>query len=357
MQKSNPSKKITKQDKIDKSIESLSKRFLRELYYKEQPGGLNAFKMDPTRIKLTPQEPGANLYSCIRGFIPGEVTSRTYFKAVVCGKEYCKNCGKDYSISHNRRVNRSYKYISQLENVGYLVVTIPKQLRDKFKSKEELNKFRNYIRRKLKNGTTVYHYAKDHKTGERKKVLLTKTNFTKGLLRYHWTGEDNRTWKPHLNILLDSKYITPGLLAQFREDLINWFKFNYNHVGPSNIYFAYSNKPGKIKHWLKYVLRGTALKVTDSDVIDTIHKYRNTSYFGKFDKPGTPREQTTAILSGVDPDTGEFIKWQRMIKPGVFYNEYKNRYKKILIEAKPGLPHLDLGLYIVEKFTIPLPDK
>lgn len=344
-------------EKHDNEIEGASSKLLGKYGHKPQGHEFKAFKMDEKRLKLNKQPEGANLYKCIRGFLPGHVSDKTYYKAVVCGRENCPVCGLDYSIAHNRRVNRAFGRITQIENVGYMVITIPEQLRQAFNNKEVLNKFRSYIRRKLKNGTTVYINARNKKTGELIKTPIAKTDFSQGLMRWHWAGDDLKTWKPHLNILLDAKFITPGLLEQFRQDIINWFKYWFGGNYPGNIYYAYTNKPAKVKHWLKYILRSTALNITDADTIETIFKYRNTSYFGKFEKAKIERDQATAIMAGCDPDTGEVIQWQKRINPGQFYTENKGKYQKVLIEAKPGEPPIDLGIYVVLKYPLPLPDK
>lgn len=347
-------KKATTKKRKDKNGKSELEQIAYKFKYKPQGKTEQSYKLNEEFIKLEPQPEGANLYECVRGFIPGETSENLFYKVVCCGKETCPTCGKDYSISHNRRVNRAFKYMVQLSKVGYLVVTVPEQLREEFNNKEMLNKFRTYIRRKLKHGTNVFIHAKHVKTGNKVKVKTSQTNFNRGLIRWHWAGDDNKTFKPHLNILLDAGYLSPALLENFRQDVAQWFYNEFGLITPGNIYYAYTTKPEKIKHWLKYVLRSTARKITDPKTCETINRYRNTVYFGKFNKDNeVQRDSASAILSGCDPETGEVIKWSKMIKPGKFFMDLKQYAKKTLVKAKEDMPEIDVGVYVIKKSSLP----
>lgn len=301
------------------------------------------YALDENRLKLIPADPSKNPYACIRGYIPGYTTDKVFHKVVVCGKENCKTCGLDYSVVHNRRVNRSFQKLVQLKKVGYLVVTVPDQLRNEFLDKDVLSRFRNFIRRKLKTGTNWYLDALDVKTGAKKRVKMQQQDSKRGLIRWHWCGDDCTTWKPHLNILLESGYWSPTRLEQFRQDVAAWFLREFKKPVPGNIYYAYTTDPNKVKHWLNYVLRPTAKNVTDKDVLQTIYKYKNTGYFGQFEKSTQTREHATAILSGADPETGEIIQWSSIIKVNEFNLVYKPHAKPVTIPQakKPGSPDTD----------------
>jgi hypothetical protein len=291
------------------------------------------------------------LFGCVRGYIQGETTGKLFHKVVSCGKENCQTCGADYSIIHNRRVNRAYPKILQLSSVGYLVITVPDYLRNAFLNKDVLSDFRNFIRRKLK---------RDYNT--------------RGLIRYHWCGEDRVTWKPHLNILMEGKYWPDAKLEAFRNSCALWFTkyFNLSVPAAGNIYYAYVNPatfkdyvnkktgevtPGpiaaknKIKHWIKYVLRATAKDVKDYRILDTIYNYKNTGYFGKFEKVEIERDAATAILAGCDPDTGEVIKWIEKIKPSVFNTEYRRHAREVVNDADPNNV-IHYGLYVTQKIDL-----
>jgi hypothetical protein len=310
------------------------------------------FSIDNLKLQLDPPPDPRSLYNCVRGYVEGQTSGKIFHKIVTCGKENCSTCGADYSITHNRRVNRAYSKIAQLKSVGYLVVTVPEELREAFLSKRVLKDFRNYIRRKLKEGTYIKFDATDVKTGKLKKMKLEQKDSKRGLIRYHWCGEDVTTWKPHLNILMEAGYWEQSRLEIFRADVARWFKAYFNLDTYGNIYYAYSRKPEKIKHWLKYVLRSTAKKVRDVKILDTIYGYQNTGYFGKFEKVEIERDAATAILSGCDPDTGEIIKWMQMIKASEFNTIYRRKAERITIQRDPDKPPIDYGLYVTEKINL-----
>lgn len=303
------------------------------------------YKLNGAKLKLNPPPEPGTLYNCVRGYIEGHTSDKIFHKAVTCGKENCPTCGADYSVTHNRRINRAYPKILQLSAVGYLVVTVPESLRKDFLDKRILCDFRNFVRRKLK---------RDYNT--------------RGLIRYHWCGEDGHTWKPHLNVLLEGKYWAPEKLEAFRNAVALWFLkyFNLAEPVPGNIYYAYVNPltfktftdretdetiqgpeaaARKIKHWVKYVLRATAKKVTDHKILDVIRGYNNTGYFGKFDKVEHERDAASAILAGCDPDTGEVIRWAEMVKPSTFNIEYRRHAREIVNDENPERV-IHYGLYV-----------
>lgn len=322
------------------------KRFAERVEIPKQKDG---FLLNKTLV-LNPAPASRDMYNCIVGYIPGETTDKIYHKVVSCGRENCPTCGADYSITHNRRINRAFPKILQLHTVGYLVVTVPDYLRNAFLSKRVLMDFRNFIRRKLK---------RDYNT--------------RGLIRWHWCGDDCITWKPHLNILMEGKYWPNEKLEAFRNAVAVWFTkyFDLSTPAAGNIYYAYVNPatfkdyinrktgetiPGpeaakiKIKHWIKYVLRATAKKVRDYHILDVIKGYQNTGYFGTFEKVEKERDAATAVLNGCDHETGEVIKWGELIKPSAFNTEYKRQAREIVNHNIK--PNLKKGGFIVKPSNV-----
>lgn len=295
-----------------------------------------SYSLNQFKLKLDPPPTNRELYGCIRGYLQGHTSEKVFHKIISCGRENCPTCGADYSIVHNRRINRSFQKVMQMEKVGYLVVTTPVMLRDAFLCKKTLQDFRNFVRRKLK---------RDYNT--------------RGLIRYHWCGDDETTWKPHLNILMEQGYWKKEKLEKFRNEVAVWFTKNFKLSTPvaGNIYYAYAYNNGegskKIKHWINYVLRSTAKKVTDTAILDTIYKYKNTGYFGDFEKGTIERDAASAILAGADPQTGELICWKDTtiihpftgetiavtggrIKPSEFNSYYRHKAKEIVIKINEG---------------------
>jgi hypothetical protein len=252
--------------------------------------------------------PGDHIYCCSKSVRIGSTSKNRYYKLITCGKEWCKDCGSIHSESHDRRIERlEERFINYLQTVGsinYLVITIPFELRELFRSKKVLNDFRTYCRRKLKN--------------DGKKA---------GLTRYHWAGEDGNTWKPHINILTEGGYIMRSELEIWRNDLSQWFKdyFELNYKPISNIYSGYTESENKLKHWLSYVLRATQTIYNEKN-IETITGFRNTAPFGKLPEKTKVDEQSMEL----DLVTGE----KEPIIWAMVWNTHKNRMVPQLVSIK-----------------------
>jgi hypothetical protein len=121
-------------------------------------------------------------------------------------------------------------------SVGYMVVTIPKEFW--IKDKKMLKKFRRYIVRKLKRMGIKY-----------------------GKARYHWAGDENRCFYPHLNILMGSGWIDRSVLDELKNDVAEWFGVS----GQVVIEYHYTKDIKKILHWVEYVCRPTLNLIEDND--------------------------------------------------------------------------------------------
>ena len=278
--------------------------------------------------KMNEPLPVNDQYNCAVGFRMGKTASGTFFKQIVCGKEFCQTCGSDYSISHVRRIVRVLPKVMQLKNVGYMVITIPSDLREKFKSKIVLNDFRSFIKRKLKRGYSqlITVNGKNH--------YQQRCQVERAFMRWHWCGSDGSTYKPHLNILIDKTYLDNFFLSLMKRDVSNWlktyFKLEYNPL--ENVYYGYSSNTSlqgqrKVKHWINYITRSTATNLSDLDSLETIHGYRNISYIGKFEKTKVDSTSRGAsiINNGIDCETGEKIIWGAFLKPKSFFTYYKHQ--------------------------------
>jgi hypothetical protein len=255
-------------------------------------------------------------YKCTRTYLVGGTSKSEYYKAVTCGKDWCPDCGANLSMTHRRRFSDlilpRFKALQEMGlSIGYLVITIPKSLRGRFKTKEALSDFRNYWRRKLK-----------------------RENKNLGVMRFHWAGADGHSWHPHLNILMPSGFIKKETLEDWRQELGQWFKEYLNlpdckywnasekkmvsDFPPANLYFHYlkpdaAGAAGKLFHWVKYIFRATQTRY-NKKTADIIKGYRNTSIFGKKDLWPKKAIDETAIISQarkgfeIDEETGEIEK-------------------------------------------------
>jgi hypothetical protein len=270
----------------------------------------------------------AQIYRCSKGFIWGESSQNNFYKMIVCGKEWCADCGKKHSIPHDRRINRknsngrsileNFLGLSQANNfIQYLVITIPAELRSLYRSKEALSRFRTYWKDKLKREGHQF-----------------------GVSRYHYCGEDGYLWKPHLNILTPGGFVPKETLREWREELGRWFKMQHklNYTPTANIYTSYTSEEGKIRHWLSYVMRATQVLYNKLNE-ETIKGFRNVAPWKDKDFviPEYTREETErsaeeqAAAEGFDllPDgTKEKIVWRMK------FDKIKNRWRPDVVPVE-----------------------
>jgi hypothetical protein len=287
--------------------------------------------------KRQSKEKPDKIYSCTKSMIWGETKKNNYYKLLTCGKEWCKDCGQMHSITHDRKINAIFPKFKRLilnegKPVGYLIVTVPKELRNNFRNQKVLNDFRTYWRRKLK-----------------------RFGANCGLIRYHWSGEDGYHWHPHLNILFPQDWIELETLKNWRAELSNWFKdyFNLNYNPKSNLYYSFTYEIGKLNHWVSYVTRPTQIKYNKWNE-STIKGYRNTAPFGKF--PDPTEEEITAATTETngfeihEDGSREKIVWRKK------YNQIKQKWEletiSILFIRTNDLICEGRGFFREEKFSI-----
>jgi hypothetical protein len=286
--------------------------------------------------------PPVNLYTCNKGYLLGTVLNTpqnsvfdkwqpVYVKHLFCGREWCQTCGLDYSIPHQRRISRLYGKILAAPHLGYMVITVPQELRPKFLEPQVLRDFKTYIKRKLKRSeiygrklVTVPGKPFINKNGIHiksavtyKTIIKRREGYKYGLIRYHYAGDDGQTYKPHLNILLPAKYLPPELLEKWRRDVAAWF-VNYFNLGTNaapigNVYYAYTDKNHKKIHWLQYITRST-LTNPDKPLKELLQinlkNFRNTTTWGKWPEPEEQIDQATAaIVKNICIQTNLPIKW------------------------------------------------
>jgi hypothetical protein len=273
-----------------------------------------AFHAPIIRLNKAP-ETDAQLYACCRGYIKGKTSTANFLKQLFCNKEHCTTCGQDYSLSHNRRIASALKYAQHINCMTYLVITTPLKLRHILVTKARLQEFRRHWVRKLKD-----------------------LGYANGIVRYHWAGDDGQKWAPHLNILIEGKFMKPALLEQLKKDYKTWlwskYKIKLSDV-PVIHHCGYSQEPGKKAHWLAYVTRATWKNESDLFINNLIKGFRNNIKWGVWDFTGTEKD---TIENSRDPATGEKIIWENP-KKGGFVDALSG--KKIIKRARK----LPLGVF------------
>lgn len=292
-----------------------------------QGGKAGYIKLDETKLKLNKAPSKSDMYGCKKGFIIGESLDRIYTKIVVCGKENCKYCSMDLSIAHNRRMRRAKKYLKQFNQFSYLVITFPPEIRALMlqEGKGAFLDFKTFIKRSLKGGYTYREYKRG-KEGE--SILYSKkyAGIQKGVMRWHWCGEDYKEFHPHLNILMESGYWTEKRIENIKKRVAAWYKKRYKleKVRKPVCHYGYTKSKYKAKHWLRYILRATARNVEEGRILNILHNFRNTTYFGNFEKAQESEENLEEkAFNGKDILTGENINWLGMIPTSVWWNYYQ----------------------------------
>jgi hypothetical protein len=272
--------------------------------------------------------PKDHIYCCTKGYRYGYTSKYNVYAAMVCGREWCQDCQTMESITHRRRMLRwSSKVLYMLKHysvVGYTVITIPKYIRHYFKSKDALNDFRTYIRRKLKN-----HGVKH------------------GLIRFHWCGEDGKEWHPHLNILWPKGWWKEKDMDLFKHDLSIWFKnyCNLKYRPVMNVWHNYTSNLKKVNFWNRYVNRATLLNPT-KELMEVVNRFKNNSVLGKFPKLTGEESIEKQIDRGfID---GEKIVWPNRIDEKGRKRPIIANYEQMSLSCKK-LNGLSSGYFYGEK--------
>jgi len=210
--------------------------------------------------------------SCLNGYLMGQCELGHHFaKPILCGKEFCVDCGEKWSWIHQRRYYRWLPKVKSMQTVGYLVVTLPMEVRSYFLDKDHLNAFRSYCLQ-----------------------LLKREGFDRGLCRWHWCGDDGYNWHPHLNFLFPGMYIPKPKLNELRKKmiarLVSMTKIPVHTIVAK---YKYSDQAWKKRHWCKYVTRATWRKFSQP-LAHVIKNYRNNVHWG--DWKGKMKDNSVAKL-------------------------------------------------------------
>lgn len=289
-------------------------------------------------------------FSCTAGYIKGQCQGGNVFlKAVFCGREWCDNCGRDGSPSHQRRIARWIPKAEQIKSMAYIVITIPEAIRDNFKNKKALTDFRTYVKRKLQ-----------------------RDGYGRGLIRWHYFGDCQRCkgggcyhcndsgtsnkYHPHLNILTDGGRIKRAdfikYMETWRHDLGRYFDKVSSTSGQIGIInYQFTRNQYKKAHLLKYVTRATHRNF-NKEIATALNGYRTTSTWGKWKTKTNLKTENTNLVNlerNLCPCCKKPLTWQA----GHYITDLATgeiKYKRRLISAKELQPdklkHLAAGYYI-----------
>ena len=164
-----------------------------------------------------------------------------YAKELICSREWCRACGGKQGKAHQRRKAAWLPKVTQLRQMGYLVIPIPPELRIDFRKPEVLRAFGKAMKRVMK-----YH------------------GFARGLRRWHWFGEDHPghglqgdglpVYHPHLNLLVEAGFLPFSKLQAIRRSVANILGVALARVV---VHYEYTSVVAEMLHMVKYVLRPT----------------------------------------------------------------------------------------------------
>ncbi|GAJ15788.1 unnamed protein product, partial [marine sediment metagenome] len=206
-------------------------------------------------------------------------------KRLVCGREWCPICGKDDSEHHKRRIARLVDRVFSMDSVGYFVFEVPLAQRGYFEDVGMLRAASLYLGKMLKRegfskAVRRWHFYGKAKVTEAKKLKLDK---------YH----------PHLNVLCDvtgrwadwdscsdvgTGYIELELIKRIRGLWSAWLRENTDNVyRVAPVHYEFSDEPGQIWHWVRYITRSTFKALTDSNrhIASDLFQFNNVSWWGQ----------------------------------------------------------------------------
>ena len=228
-------------------------------------------------------------------------------KELDCNREWCEKCRDS---AHGRRIARWLPKAQKISEMGYLVVTFPHDERSP-KTKAEFSRIGRLITE-----------------------VLQRRGISRGFRRWHWFGEKEGSYHPHLNFLFEARFLSKKKLAEIKaviREIIN--------CKNANIHYQFSRSVSQIFHWIKYVLRPTFLdQKWDYDLAEELYNFRNCVAWGKWSDPDKweiPEEAKrweflVKIERGICPVCGGRLIWR-----GVCHTEelvekgYEQVYLKI----------------------------
>ncbi|GAH98854.1 unnamed protein product, partial [marine sediment metagenome] len=145
-----------------------------------------------TPLKIESLDPLAR--ECGAWALVGQCRNGHCFAAkLYCGREWCSECRDQV---HRRRIARWLPKAQQLESMGYWDITFPMNLRLLLRNKVILRK-----------------------VGKKAVAALRAQGFARGLRRWHWFGDTPGLYNPHLNIIVDGKYLRGQKLEAVKQSI------------------------------------------------------------------------------------------------------------------------------------------
>jgi len=235
---------------------------------------------------------------CARWAMVGECENgHAFAKKLLCGREWCPTCGANKSDYHNRRISRWLPKAQQLQTIGYFVIEWPLSSRHELRTKESLQDM-----------------------GKRVKGAFQSWGYKRGLRRWHFFGESGTTYNPHINVLVDGRWIPPGELRNFKSYLRQVLDEPQLIIN-----YSYRKTAPEMMHTLRYVTRATFLDQSwDYEIAEAIYGFQNSQSWGTWkaetqwelsmeEKDELNLTQIEKLERGICPRCGEPITWSNPV--------------------------------------------
>jgi len=168
-------------------------------------------------------------------------------KGCICNREWCrdgdKRCGGIDGAAHQRRKARWIPKAKKIGGMGRFVLTLPPEVRDRYRTQEALSKLGTAARR-----------------------MMQRHGYKRGLRRWHFFGEDHPgyglqgdglpNYHPHLEVLVDGGYLRKKQLQAIKR---SWSNILQVPVSRINVYYEYVRPDDTKKklHRISYATRPT----------------------------------------------------------------------------------------------------
>lgn len=221
-------------------------------------------------------------------------------KQVYCGREWCENCREQ---SHKRRIARWIPKVTQIDSMGYWVITFPEQMRVFMRQKRALSKL-----------------------GIKTTRALKALGYTRGLRRWHYFGDQGEGYHPHINIIVEGGYLEPAELERQKEYIRSRLlsKNIRKALGKlglvQDIYYQYHTTPADKYHKVQYITRATFLNYTwDRKLALELRGFRNAAWWGSWSSEpvwsvgsisGAESPELITLEQGICPDCGKPLTWR-----------------------------------------------
>lgn len=232
-----------------------------------------------------------------------------YAKQIFCGRQYCPRCGEEDSVIHQQRYSRSWDRLMWAPALGKIVLTVPEELRDDFKSIDKLGKLHKAGWACVKE---VWERDIVKEDGEIEKGIDIGGSMT----TVHFFGDEDEKgdrydkFHPHVNVTFPLCSEEKLMVSMERLEALRgkWYDMMEELTGKKisltedgrkreNAWYGFSATEAHKAHWLKYALRPTVgaerFRRLDDDmrefIVTSLVGFHNVRWYGKLSNRTFPK--------------------------------------------------------------------